>query len=156
VTWYAFQGLNGGNAIDLAGIQEKDATAQGFHGYATESQAEANPNSVNVITRISADLLISDYKVALAGQGQPGGKNASNPVAFAAAADAAGVNNAAKYAANTIPGVAQIGDFFSALGQANTWIRVGEAVLGLILLAVGISKLTNAVPIATKVASYVR
>lgn len=53
---------------------------------------------------------------------------------------------------NAIPGLAQIGDFFAALGQASTWVRVGEVVLGLILVAVGVARITKAVPIATKVA----
>lgn len=62
-------------------------------------------------------------------------------------------------AAGSLPGlsgVAAIGDFFNRLGQASTWIRVGEVVLGLILLAVGIAKITNAVPIATKVAKAIK
>jgi hypothetical protein len=46
----------------------------------------------------------------------------------------------------------QIANFFSQLGQANTWIRVGEVVLGLILIAVGLAKITHAVPVATEIA----
>lgn len=49
-------------------------------------------------------------------------------------------------------GLAAIGDFFARLSQASTWIRVGEVFLGLILLAVGVARITNTVPIATKVA----
>jgi hypothetical protein len=40
----------------------------------------------------------------------------------------------------------------AGLFQAHIWLRVGEVVLGLLLLAVGVAKLTNAVPIATKIA----
>jgi hypothetical protein len=43
-----------------------------------------------------------------------------------------------------LTGLAAIGDFFSRLGQANTWIRVGEVLLGLILIGVGIAHLTGA------------
>lgn len=49
-------------------------------------------------------------------------------------------------------GLAAIGNFFNKLGQAHTWIRVGEVLLGLILIAVGVAKITNAVPIATDIA----
>ncbi|HEV2244907.1 MAG TPA: hypothetical protein VGR98_27985 [Streptosporangiaceae bacterium] len=52
-----------------------------------------------------------------------------------------------------------LGNLFSLSGgpfSANFWIRAGEVVLGLILLAVGVAKLTGAVPLATKVAGYVR
>lgn len=56
---------------------------------------------------------------------------------------------------NPLSGLASVGDFFSRLGQANTWIRVGEVVLGLVLLAVGVARITHAVPAATKIAKTV-
>jgi hypothetical protein len=40
----------------------------------------------------------------------------------------------------------------AALVNPNTWLRIGETVLGLLLIAVGTAKLTRAVPIAHKVA----
>jgi hypothetical protein len=58
-------------------------------------------------------------------------------------------------AQNVVPGLTginAIGDFFSRLASANLWERVGEVVLGLILIAVGVAHITHAVPIATKVA----
>jgi hypothetical protein len=42
--------------------------------------------------------------------------------------------------------------FLSALTNPNTWLRVAEVGLGVILLAVGLAHLTGAVPAATKVA----
>ncbi len=33
-------------------------------------------------------------------------------------------------------------------------MRVGQVVLGLLLIAVGVAKMTGAVPIATKIASH--
>lgn len=53
---------------------------------------------------------------------------------------------------NPLSGLAAIGDFFGRLGQANTWIRVAEVGLGIVLISIGIAKITNAVPIATKIA----
>jgi len=44
-------------------------------------------------------------------------------------------------------------NLINALTQASTWIRIAEVVLGLVLIAVGVAKLTNAVPIATKTAA---
>lgn len=52
-------------------------------------------------------------------------------------------------------GLAGIGDFFARLTEASTWIRVGEVVLGLILIAVGLARITKAVPVATKIAKTV-
>jgi hypothetical protein len=53
-----------------------------------------------------------------------------------------------------LTGVAAIGDFFSRLGQANTWIRVGEVVAGLILLGIGLNAMFKGKPmqIVTKTA----
>jgi hypothetical protein len=48
------------------------------------------------------------------------------------------------------------GGVLGPLFQAHIWIRVGEVALGLILIAVGVAKLTNAVPIATKIAKVVK
>jgi hypothetical protein len=46
--------------------------------------------------------------------------------------------------ANPIPGLTQIGDFFAALTQANTWIRVAKIVIGGALLIAGIAHITGA------------
>lgn len=136
MTWFAFKGLNGGKAIDLAGIQEKDAVVNGFHGYATEAQAEANPNSVNPITQIEADLLIADYNTAVSQGAQPGGPNASNPIGAAATgiANSTGIGSA----------INNIDDFFAKLKDANTWLRIGEVLLGVLLIAASVGKLTGA------------
>lgn len=71
-------------------------------------------------------------------------------VATGEAANAAGVGGG-----NPLAGLAQVGQFFSALSQGSTWIRVAEGILGIILLAVGVARITHAVPIATKIAGAV-
>jgi hypothetical protein len=43
--------------------------------------------------------------------------------------------------AANLTGLPAIGDFFNRLTQANTWIRVGEVVAGLLLLYVGVTAL---------------
>lgn len=56
----------------------------------------------------------------------------------------------------TIPGLAQIGDFFSRLAQANTWLRVAETILGIGLILVGLAHLggnTHIGRAATKIAT---
>lgn len=57
---------------------------------------------------------------------------------------ATGVANAAPDVANSIPGLSQIGDFFSALAQKNTWIRVLKVVVGGTLVIVGLAHMTGA------------
>jgi hypothetical protein len=46
--------------------------------------------------------------------------------------------------------------FLSELSNPHLWMRVGEVVLGLLLIAVGIAELTDAVPVATKIATMVK
>lgn len=144
MTWFAFAGMNGGKAVNLAGTQEKQAVAEGFHGYGTEKQAETQPNSLNPFTRFLADAWIADYKAAVAEQAQPGGKNAdiTNPVT-AAKAGAQGAATVAKDAANAT-GLGSVVDFLQGLTSANLWIRVSKVVIGGALLLVGVIKLTGA------------
>lgn len=47
-------------------------------------------------------------------------------------------------------------DLLKPLFQAHIWLRVGEVALGLILIAVGVARMTNAVPLATKIAGVVK
>lgn len=49
-----------------------------------------------------------------------------------------------------LTGVNAIGDFFQRLGQANTWIRAAEVLLGLALLSVGFGKITGTTPVVEK------
>lgn len=49
-------------------------------------------------------------------------------------------------AAGPLSGLAAIGDFFQRLTQANTWMRVGEVVVGLILLGIGVNALFKGAP----------
>lgn len=68
-------------------------------------------------------------------------------------------NSIGQNIANAPKQVPGLGNLFSLSGgpfSANFWIRAGEVILGLILLAIGVARLTGAVPLATKVARYVR
>ncbi len=44
----------------------------------------------------------------------------------------------------------------AGLFQGNLWLRVGEVVLGLLLIAIGVAELTHAVPAATAIAGAVK
>jgi O6-methylguanine-DNA--protein-cysteine methyltransferase len=52
--------------------------------------------------------------------------------------------NAEATLANAIPGLSQIGDFFSALSQKNTWVRVLKIMVGGTLVIVGLAHMTGA------------
>jgi hypothetical protein len=47
-------------------------------------------------------------------------------------------------ASNPLTGLAAIGDFFQRLTQASTWLRVGEVLLGAILIGVAMARITHA------------
>lgn len=133
MTWFAFQGLNGGQAVDLAGTQEKEAVAEGFHGYAAQADAQAHPNAVNLVTRVFADAWIADYNAAVKEGAQPGGPN--NILTPSGAAAAVG---------STVPGLTQVGDFLSALSSRNLWIRAAKVAIGGALVLIGLAHITGA------------
>lgn len=49
-----------------------------------------------------------------------------------------------------------LGSIFSVFQDASLWLRIGEGLLGIVLIAVGVAKLTGAVPAATKIAAAVK
>jgi hypothetical protein len=51
---------------------------------------------------------------------------------------------AAQNAANSLTGLAAIGDFFARLTKANTWIRLAKVVIGGVLLMTGIAHISGA------------
>lgn len=55
--------------------------------------------------------------------------------------------------AGSLPGGGALTDlsgFLSALTERNTWIRVGEGLLGLILIGIGIAAVTRSNPVAQR------
>lgn len=56
----------------------------------------------------------------------------------------------------TVTAAQEAGSIFSVLQSGALWLRIAEGLLGIVLIAVGVAKLTGAVPIATKIASVVK
>jgi hypothetical protein len=130
-TWFAFKGYD---TINLAGIQEKYAVAIGFHGYATEAQANQNPNSVSFLQKPWLNAVETDYKLALAEHAQPGGANASNPLGATGQAVQTGVSDAANAAASSLglPKLSNTRDFV---------VRAMKVIIGAMLIIIGVSSL---------------
>lgn len=55
----------------------------------------------------------------------------------------------------TVTAAQEAGSIFSVLQSSSLWLRIAEGLIGLVLLAVGVAKLTGAVPAATKIARAV-
>lgn len=68
---------------------------------------------------------------------------------------ARGAAQAAGFLTSPLDYLKDIAGFFDDLTSGNLWLRIGQVVVGLILIAVGVAELTHAVPIATHVARTV-
>lgn len=123
MTWFAFQGSRAD--MNLSGVLEKQAIALGFHGYATQAQADANKNSVNVIQGPELDALEDSYSL---GGGSGGITGADSPIIVPN-------QSAASTAGRDILGNVAVGNWF---------LRIGEIVFGVVLVGVGVAKLTGA------------
>lgn len=58
-----------------------------------------------------------------------------------------------------IPGsgvLTDVGGFLSALTQRNTWLRIGEGVLGLLLVGIGVAAITRGTPIGSAIRTGVK
>lgn len=133
MTWFAFQGLNGGKAINLAGTQEKQAVVEGFHGYGTEAQAEAQPNSINFLTRGLADVWIADYNKAVQEGAQPGGpNNITTPSGLAGAA----ITQTPLAGFADLPHA--IESVFQVITDGKMWRSLGWILLGILIMLIGI------------------
>lgn len=129
-TWFAFHGYNNGKAINASQFDMAELDALGMHGYPTEADAEAKPNSVNIFQAPIVNAAIDDA-------------NNARDVASAPGNVAKGAANAAKSAAENIPGVSGITGFLGGLTSANLWIRIAKGILGGALILLGVAKMTG-------------
>ena len=60
-----------------------------------------------------------------------------------------GVTNATSAVGKGLSGINAIGDFANRLTQGNTWLRVGEVIVGLMILYVGLNAVMKGTPIET-------
>lgn len=110
---------------NYTGTNEKTLVGLGFHGYATEAQAKANPNSAN-----AAQMLIASP--ILAGNVPVGVTNIPNPT-------------------TTIQGGVAAADALGGFNIGSWFIRIGEILLGLVLIGVGVARITGAENAISKV-----
>jgi hypothetical protein len=70
--------------------------------------------------------------------------------------DPAGLIPGISNISNPLTGITAVGDIFQRLAQPQTWIRISEVIIGVLLLAVGVASMTNSIPAATKIAAMVK
>lgn len=120
--WVAFKGYNNGNPISLGFAEQLEAEAFGMHGYPTATLAKAHPNAVNLVDKAQVNAwIIANNDIT----GNPG-KDLAN-------------------AAKNLPGVGSIDDAINWL--KDNWesigIRIGETLVGLVLLYIGLKAVTT-------------
>ena len=129
--------VTGANSVVIAVwnvVTKNDQKSQG--------QSPTGPNRRIIL---SATILNSD----VSGAGPKAGQPVTNTGTGQTTTTPAGTGGSAISNAN---GGNPLNSVFSVLQSGNLWLRIGEGILGIVLIAIGIAKLTNAVPIATKVA----
>lgn len=179
--WYLEQAGQGWNAVYLTASPSNTSIA--VEGpYPSKAAAEAAAGSTGntggstepwwVVGKLEGSgmnqevvnsVIQSATKPQVADNPKPGAiEFVTGPFSTKAAADqAAGIGGAAgnpNPPGTTVTGPSPAGGlsgFLSTLSEGSLWIRVVEVGLGLILIAVGVARLTHAVPIATSVAKTV-
>lgn len=119
--WYV-DATNNANVFTKVWLQDKGIDSNTILGpYATENDAkEAATGLVGTKILKGWDGLIAELQVGATAVGSVGGIG------------------------NPLTGLAAIGDFFGRLSEANTWLRVGEVLIGIILLGIGVARITGA------------
>lgn len=119
--------------------------------------SSSNLNGSFVVVSGTAAAIKAKYGAAAGGpySTQAAAQTAANTIGggFPGANISGNPGTAIKQGLSNIPGASSVGDFLGRLDEGSTWIRIAEGVLGLLLIAVGVARLTHAVPIATQVAS---
>lgn len=127
MTWFAFKGYPD---INATGLEEKELVAAGFHGYATQAEADANPNSVLFGPQ---SVIIDSLRAG----------NATNPA------------NLPQHAANIV-GSALGGGLNLTVGNTHNLLNRGlKIVFGGILIAAGVVHMLGVDREALGVAKYV-
>ena len=141
--WYAFQGIGRAYLIKPGTSASSDATAAQVHGYPTIEQAIANPNGVNALSQLTISQW-NEYASLPVGGGSLGVVETVDVTWNGSSADVSTPQNPTTAASDQIPGLQQIGDFFTSLDSKNTWVRVVKVVIGGALLIAGIVRMSGA------------
>jgi len=137
MTWYDIK-FEGQTYIEnLTGADEKILTGLGIHGYATEAEAQAHPQTMNALQGAAGGANVLAGTTAAPGVVQPGEIAAGAGTAAAAAPDVASI--------------------LKGLTARQLWVRVAEGVLGLALLLVAVAELGKGTAIgkAAKVVPFI-
>jgi hypothetical protein len=128
MTWFDIHYQGVVYVENLTGADEKVLTGLGFHGYATQLEAQAHPQNANFAQMLIAANVLAGHPTS--------GVNTPGSPAIANTAQGAG----AVTAANPL---GAIGDFFYRLTEGSTWVRVAEFAVGAMLIYVGVKAVVS-------------
>lgn len=124
MTWYVIRWDGQTYTENLAGAAEKTLTALGIHGYATEAEAQAHPQTMN------------DLQAALGGAQALAGTSGSATNIATPGGVAAGAGAAAS-------DTTSVASFLSRLTNPHLWLRVAEFLVGAAFLIIGLNALLH-------------
>ena len=131
MTWYDIVWDGSTYIEDLSGADEKILTGLGIHGYATEAEARAHPQTMNTLQAAAGGANVLAGYTALPAVDQPG--NITQGAGQVASK------------ATTVLGFLQ-----SLFTRANA-IRLAEGILGGLLVLVAVAELAKGTPVGNAV-----
>jgi hypothetical protein len=131
MTWYDIYWDGQRYVENLSGADEKILTGLGIHGYATEAEAEANPQVMNDLQAAAGGANVLAGYVALPDVEQPG--------------------NIAQGAGSTAAAAQTTLGFIKSLFTRANAIRLAEGILGGLLILVAVAELGKGTPVGNAV-----
>lgn len=131
MTWFDFPGWG---LYELNGVAETELVALFAHGYATQAEATAHPNASPNAAQAALLQTFNAQSLSPVGGGVGGVLQTPHSTG--------GITGAASNIAGNV-GSGLLGGLF----QKNIWMRVGEVVVGLILLGIGLNAMLKGLPL---------
>jgi hypothetical protein len=140
--WAVATGGSGGNAhAAVYGPYPDVFTLEQRNGNFVVGKFEIEGNQGGYATRLEAQAEANHYNSQ--GSHPPVPLSPANP-------NTGGGSNPLNAVMAPFKGLEAVGAFFNKLSEANTWLRIGEGLLGIVLIAVGLAKLTGVENFITK------
>lgn len=131
-------------------LVHEDPPSPGYYAYLAETKLGLGWHELGVADSATAAQAAAWVTANITGGAAPTTSN--NPLTLGGNAVSQGAGSLAGSLASSIPGLSQLGSFLAALGQASTWERVAEVLIGAALIVAGAAhlldvKLPSAVPV---------
>ena len=127
MTWFDFPGWG---LYELNGVAEKELASTFAHGYATQAEAQAHPNDPPDAEQAALLQGFNAASLSPAGAGVSGVLQTPHSTG--------GITGASANLA---------GDVFKSLNLSNWLVRIGEIIVGIVLVGIGVNAMFRAKPL---------